>query len=189
VLGLAESYRDPPDGRATESTLAGVVVRPDRAVDGVVFGTCTVGGTDATAAIVECWDRLERPDVGVIFVAGIAPAWFNLVDLPAVAAATERPVIGLSFEASAGLDEAIEREFDGVEREERLALYRRQPAREAVSVGGEGADDRTLYCRFVGIDSAEGREVVRAHTPTGSARPEPVRVARLVARAADGWVA
>jgi endonuclease V-like protein UPF0215 family len=201
ALGVAESYRDPPDGRAETSTLAGVVVHRDRSVEGVVFGSCTVGGTDATEAILECWERLDRPDVGPIFVAGIAPAWFNVLDLPAIHEATERPVIGVSFEASEGLEGAIEREFEGSEREERLATYRRQPEREAVAVGdeGDGTDrggtdsggdtdpEETVYCRFVGIDAEDGRELVREYTPGDSGRPEPVRVARLVARGADSW--
>jgi endonuclease V-like protein UPF0215 family len=197
ALGIAESYRDPPAGSATTSTLAGVVVRADRAVDGAVFGSCTVGGTDATESIVELWECLDRPDVRQVFVAGIAPAWFNVVDLPALHRAIDRPVIGVGFEASDGLGDAIQREFDGADREERLAVYRRQPDRQAVTVGdgadggedggGPDGDDETVYCRFVGIDAAEGRDVVRAHMPADSGRPEPVRVARLVARARDRW--
>ncbi|PSQ09470.1 DUF99 domain-containing protein, partial [Halobacteriales archaeon QS_7_68_65] len=48
ALGVAESSR--PD--ATRSTLAGAVVRADRVVDGFAFGSCTVGGTDATETVV-----------------------------------------------------------------------------------------------------------------------------------------
>jgi endonuclease V-like protein UPF0215 family len=178
------------------STLAGAVVHADRTVDGVVFGSCTVGGTDATDAILWCWERLDRPDVRHVFVAGIALAWFNVVDLPALYRAIDRPVIGVGFEASDGLADAIEREFEGVGREERLGIYRRQPAREAVSISGDmkdggeatdGSGEETVYCRFVGIDPLEGREVVRTHTPASSGRPEPVRVARLLARAGDRW--
>jgi len=195
ALGVAESYRDPPDGSAIKSTLAGAVVRADRALEGIVVGSCTVGGTDATDSILECWERLDRPDVRYLFVAGIAPAWFNLVDLPTICRAIDRPVIGVGFEASDGLSDAIEREFEGEEREERLAVYRRQPERKAVAVGEcddeqgrETTDsDETVYCRFVDIDASEGREVVRAHTPADSGRPEPVRVARLAARGADRW--
>jgi endonuclease V-like protein UPF0215 family len=187
ALGIAESYRDPQEGRATWSTLAGVVVRRDRSVDGVVFNSCSVGGTDATRSILECWERLERPDVGPIFVAGIALAWFNVLDLLAIQEATERPVIGVSFEASEGLSEAIGREFEGSERDERLATYRRQPERVPVRVESGSDGGETIYCRFVGVESAEGRDIVRAHTPAGSGRPEPVRVARLSARAADRW--
>jgi endonuclease V-like protein UPF0215 family len=164
-------------------------------VDGIVFGSCTVGGRDATDSIVECWERLDRPDVRYLFVAGIAPAWFNVLDLPAIHRAIDRPVIGVGFEASDGLGDAIEREFEGEERAERLAVYRRQPEREAVAVGECGDEDErettdsdeTVYCRFVGIEAKEGHEIVRAHTPADSGRPEPLRVARLAARGADRW--
>ena len=71
ALGVAESYRG-TDGAT--STLAGAVVRADRTVDDLVFGTCTVGGSDATDAIVDCWRRLDRADVQYVFVAGVGAA-------------------------------------------------------------------------------------------------------------------
>ncbi|WP_336036108.1 DUF99 family protein [Halobacterium yunchengense] len=174
ALGVAESYR----GR--ESTLAGAVVRASRVADGFSFASCTVGGLDATDAVVECYDRLDREDVRYVFVAGVAPAWFNVVDLYAVHDAVDRPVLSVSFERSEGLADAIEREFDGAAAADRLAVYDRQPDREPVAVNGE-----RVFVRSVGCD--EPREVVRAFTPAGG-RPEPLRVARLAARAGDDYV-
>ncbi|MXR52803.1 DUF99 family protein [Halovenus sp. WSH3] len=172
ALGIAESYR------SDSSTLAGVVCRASRVVDGFVFGSCTVGGTDATAAVIELFDRLDREDLQYVFLAGVAPAWYNVLDLSAVHGATDRPVIAVSFEDSDGLEPAIREAFDGDAAESRLEVYRSLPDREAVSVG----EDR-LYVRSVGLDEDAG-EVVRAFTPEGG-RPEPLRVARLAARAAD----
>ena len=79
ALGIAESYRGTDDEAAT-STLGGAVVRVDRTVDDLVFGTCTVGGTDATDAVVDCWRRLDREDVAFLFLSGVAPAWYNVVE-------------------------------------------------------------------------------------------------------------
>jgi len=171
ALGVAESYR----GNA--STLAGAVVRASRVADGFSFTSCTVGGLDSTAAVVECYQQLDREDVRYVFVSGIAPAWFNVVDLHAVHEAVSRPVLSVSFEASDGLEAAIEREFSGEERDERLAVYARQPDRRPVDVNGE-----RVFVRSVGCENPA--EVVRAFTPEGG-RPEPLRVARLAARAAD----
>jgi endonuclease V-like protein UPF0215 family len=171
ALGVAESYR----GR--ESTLAGAVVRASRVVDGFSFASCTVGGLDATAAVIDCYDRLGREDVQYVFVAGVAPAWFNVVDLRAVHDAVDRPVLSVSFEESEGLADAIEREFDGDAAAARLEVYDRQPDREPVDVNGERA-----FVRSVGCDDPAG--VVRAFTPEGG-RPEPLRVARLAARAGN----
>jgi len=173
ALGLAESFR------GAESTLAGAVVRADRVADGFVFDTCTVGGTDATETVTAMVDRLGREDVRYVFLAGIAPAWFNLLDLPAICDAVDRPVLSIAFEESSGLESALRDAFSDDALDERLAIYRRQPDRRRLSV-----DDETLFVRAVGIDDDEVDEVVRAFTPEGG-RPEPLRVARLAARGAD----
>jgi endonuclease V-like protein UPF0215 family len=154
------------------------VVRADRVVDDLVFATCTTGGSDATAACRELWDRLDRPDVQWIFVAGVAPAWFNLVDLAALADHADRPVVAVAFEDSDGLEAPLREQFEGAALDRRLDMYRRLPPRTRVSVG-----DDTVFIRAVGIDTDAAADVVAAFTPEGSGRPEPLRVARLAARA------
>ena len=175
ALGVAESYS------GQTSTLAGVVVRADRTVDGLVFGTCTVGGTDATKTVAALFERLGRADVRYLLVAGIAPAWFNVLDLRDIADAVDRPVVSVTFEDSDGLAGAIRDAFDGENAERRLSTYRAQPERRAVSVGTE-----TVYVRAVGLGDGEAADVVRAFTPEGG-RPEPLRVARLAARAVEAF--
>ncbi|MFT4884159.1 MAG: endonuclease V-like protein UPF0215 family [Natronomonas sp.] len=179
ALGIAESYRGTDDGDTT-STLAGVVVRADRTVDDFVFGACTVGGHDATETIIDCWRRLDRPDVQYCFLAGVAPAWYNLVDLEAVAEAIDRPVIAVSFEASEGLGEAIREAFDGDERAMRLDTYEALPERWRLETDGQGGD---LFVRNVGLDAETAETVVRAYTY--ERRPEPLRVAKRAAHGAD----
>lgn len=173
TLGVAESYR------GETSTLAGAVVRADRVVEDFAFSTCTVGGSDATDAIAGLVADLDRPDVQYVLVAGIAPAWFNLVDLHALHERTDRPAVSISFEESPGLGDALRREFDGPELDARLDVYERQPPRRNVAV-----NDEQLWVRAVGLDADTTDELVRAFTPEGG-RPEPLRVARLAARAAD----
>lgn len=173
VAGVAESA----DGE--RSTLAAAVVRADRAVDGFAFGQCTVGGTDATTRVGDLLDALDREDLQAVLLAGIAPAWFNLLDLHDIADRSGQPVLSVSFEDSEGLEPALRRAFDGDDLEERLAVYRRQPTREQLAV-----NDETVWVRSVGLDAGDAAELVRAFTPEGG-RPEPVRVARLAARAAD----
>lgn len=173
ALGVAESYR------AETSTLAGAVVRADRVVDGFSFGTCTVGGSDATAAVLALLDRLDRADIAYLFVAGVAPAWFNLIDVRTVATRTETPVISVSFEASPGLEDAIREAFDGPAARNRLERYRDLPPRSRLTVNGE-----TVFVRAAGLEGERAGDVVAAFTPVGG-RPEPLRVARSAARAAD----
>ena len=171
ALGIAESVR------GERSTLAGAVVRADGIVDGATFGTCTVGGTDATEAVVDLVDALDRADVRYLLVGAIAPAWYNLLDLGSIHEATALPTIAVTFEASDGLEEGLREAFSGEALSDRLETYRSLPPRRALRVNEE-----TIYVRSVGLDAEEAARVVRTFTPTGG-RPEPVRVARLLARA------
>lgn len=171
TLGVAVSAGD------EVARLAGAVVRADGPLDGLVYGTCRVGGTDATAAIAALFHRLDREDVQRLLLAGVAPAWFNVVDLDALAEAVDRPVIAVSFESSPGLEPALREHFSGEALAERLAVYRSLPPQHRVAV-----DDHDLFVRAVGVDADRAAEVVRQHTDIGG-RPEPVRVAGIAASA------
>jgi len=171
------------------------VVRADRAVDGLAFERCSVGGDDATDAVVALVDRIDRPDVSVLLLAGVAPAWFNVLDLPRIPAETGLPTLSISFEASPGLAPAIREQFDGEARAWRLETYESLPPRRSLSVNGEA-----VFVRGVGVDTpaattgpgdgglpsiapnCEAAQLVRGFTPEGG-RPEPLRVARTAARA------
>ncbi|RQG96492.1 endonuclease dU [Natrarchaeobius chitinivorans] len=177
ALGVAESYR----GGRDHSTLAGAVVRADGVLDGLAYEPCTVGGTDATDAVVTLVADLERPDARYVLLGAIAPAWYNVVDLSRVREACERPAIAVTFEASDGLESGLREAFSGRELEARLEIYRKLPDRRPVSIDGE-----TVYVRCVGCEFEEAEEVVRAFTSAGG-RPEPIRIARLAARAADRY--
>lgn len=176
ALGVADSYT--PD--ADRSTVAGAVVRADRVFDGLEFGRITVGGTDSTVRIVELIRRLNRPDVQYVFVSGIAPAWYNIIDLPDIAAAIDRPVVSVSFEKSEGLEPALREAFCDNALAQRLERYDRQPSRRPLCV-----NDEQLFVRTVGLDPEETKRVVRAFTPEGG-RPEPLRIAHTAANAAAG---
>jgi endonuclease V-like protein UPF0215 family len=212
------------------ATCAGAVVRADRVVDGLEYGRATVGGDDATDTVCDLIERIDRPDVTALLLAGVAPAWFNLLDPERLHEQTGLPTLALSFEASPGLEPAIREQFDGDAREWRLDAYRSLPPRRSLTV-----NDERLFVRAVGIDenlrfssasqtqsddvdesrrlssanrtlsddvdapvadetetgtteipplapNCEAARIVRAFTPEGG-RPEPLRVARLAARA------
>ncbi len=178
ALGIAESYGDDAD----RSTLAGAVVRADGVLDGLAYGSCTVGGTDATDAVGSLADELARPDVRYVLVGTVAPAWYNLLALSSVHAAVDRPVLAVTFETSSGLEPALREAFSGDALERRLEIYHALPPRHELSV-----NDETVYVRHLGCDAAEAADVVRTFTPAGG-RPEPVRVARVAARAGDSYV-
>jgi len=169
-LGLA--FSDGPD----RSRIAGAVVRTDGRVDGLAFGGCAVGGTDATDAVVRLFDRLGRADVRRLLLAGVAPARFNLLDLDAIHAATDRPTIAVSFAESPGLEPALRAAFDGDALADRLAVYRSLPDRRRVET-----DAGPLFVRAVGTDPDDAARIVR--TLTTDRRPEPLRVAKVAAAA------
>jgi endonuclease V-like protein UPF0215 family len=170
-LGVAESY----DGD-DRSTLAGAVLAGDR-LDGLVFGRCSVGGTDATDAVVGLWNRLARPDVRYVLLAGVAPAWYNLFDVRTLAERVDRPVLAVTFESpDEPLADALGRAFEGDALDRRLELAGRLPERLPVDGGPP-------FVRPAGCPVPEAREVVRTLSRDG--RPEPLRAARLAARAAD----
>ena len=175
ALAVAESFE------GDRSTLAGVVVRADRVVDGFGFADCTVGGTDATAAIGSLVETICREDVRYVLLGGLALAWYNVVDLHRLAERVDRPVISVTFEESEGLERPLREEFSGDDLHTRLETYRVQPRRHRVRV-----NDHRVFIRAIGLDPEEAHEVVATFTPTGG-RPEPLRVARLAARGADAW--
>ncbi len=177
ALGVAESYR----GDRNRSTLAGAVVRADRVCDGFAYGSCRVGGTDGTDAVAELVDDLGRPDARYVMLGTVAPAWYNLLDLARLFETVDRPVLAVTFEASDGLEDGLRDAFSGPALEARLETYRSLPERRELSV-----NDETVYVRAAGLEPAAADEVVRAFSPEGG-RPEPIRVAREAARAADAY--
>ncbi len=170
ALGIAESYA----GRE-QSTLAGVVMRKDLRIDGVAFARVTVGGSDATDAVVRLFTRLARRDINLLLIGGSVIAWYNIIDPEAVHAATDLPVIVATYEESEGLDEDIRRHFPGDDA--RLAAYRKLGDRTPVRL----RSGYTLFVRSYGISSGDAARLCNDFIYDGRV-PEPIRVARLIAR-------
>ena len=180
TLGIAFSDGD------RISRLAGAVVRSDGTLDGLAFERCTVGGTDATDAAIALFDALDREDVRHVACAGIAPAWFNLLDLHRLHEALDRPVYAVSYEPSPGLGPALREAFDGDALDRRLDVYRSLPPRVRVERDGESDEERAgdpLFVRAVGIGDDRAAAAVRELVREGFRRPEPLRLAAIAASA------
>ena len=172
VLGIAESFvRSNPI-----SILAGVVMRADLRVDGLAYARATVGGDDATEAVLDLYCQLDRSDVNVLLLSGLAISWFNIIDLREVSVRIQKPVICLTYEESPGLENYIREYFP--EPEEKLRRYASSGERTSVllKTGFE------VYVRAFGASIEETRTLLNKFTRDGRV-PEPVRVARLAARA------
>ncbi len=174
VLGVAESFR--PSQRW--SVLAGVVMRGDFVVDGLVIGRASVGGDDATSSIASLYRRLRRNDVNLLMVSGCILSLYNIVDVDGLASRTKLPVVCLTYKETSGIEDAIARHFPG-RAEEKMAAYRRLGARKKIAL----SSGRFVFARTSGVSDREALAIVDMFTLQGSV-PEPIRVARLLARAA-----
>lgn len=174
VLGIAESYRGRHDDGA-RSSLVGVVMRRDLRIDGFAVQEVTVGGMDATDAVLRLVMSLGRNDLNLVMTSGSVIAWFNVIDGDLVWRRTGVPGISVTYEPSNGLEEAIIRHFPG--DDERLSRYRTLGEREPVTL----STGLTVYVRPFGLALKEAARVVDVFTIDGRV-PEPLRVARLIGR-------
>jgi len=173
ILGIAESFV-----RAFPvSVLAGVVMRADMRIDGMAYAHATVGGDDATQAVIRIYEKLDREDVNALLIGGAAVSWFNIIDLQEVYRIVQRPTISLTYEASPGLEGYLREYFP--QSKDKLRSYQRLGSRQAVRLK-TGHD---VYVRAFGVNVKEARNLLNKFTKDGRI-PEPVRVARLAARAA-----
>lgn len=174
VLGVAESFvRSRPT-----SVLAGIVMRADLRVDGIAFARATVGGSDATEAVLEIYEGLDRSDVNALILSGVAVSWFNIIDIGEIFEKTKKPLVCLTYEDSPGLEGYIREYFPEDAAGEKLRAYSRLGERETVRLR-TGYD---VYVRVLGASKDEARILLNKFTMDGRV-PEPVRVARLAARA------
>ncbi len=171
ALGIAESY----SGRE-QSVICGVAMRKDLRIDGVGFETVTVGGTDATDSILSLVKKLARSDINVLLLGGCVISWYNIIDPSRLNSELDLPVICVTYEASEGLLEDINTHFPG--DSDRIAQYTRLGERFPVTL----KTGRTIYIRSWGITDADAAKICDDFTLDGKI-PEPVRVARLSARA------
>jgi len=174
ALGVAESFRQ----GQRRSTLAGVVMRSDFVIDGVALGRTAVGGDDATSAIASLLRRLERNDVNLIMVSGAILSLYNIIDVDELAKRTRLPVVCLTYKETAGIESSIRHHFpEGAES--KLRAYRKLGRRTGIRLH----TGQRVFVRASGIEKDQVKKVLEAFTLQGSV-PEPVRVAKLLARAA-----
>ncbi|QQG48955.1 MAG: DUF99 family protein [archaeon] len=175
VLGVAESFRK----ELPRSVLAGVVMRGDLVIDGLALGRTSVGGDDATASISSLFRRLKRNDVNLIMVSGAILSLYNIIDVDQLSAKTRRPVICLTFKETKGIEDSIRRHFPD-SAEGKLLAYRALGERRRFRL----STGKAVYGRLSGLSFSEAMRVLELFTRQGSV-PEPIKVARLLARAAS----
>lgn len=171
ALGIAESFSS-----RYRSTLAGVVMRKDLQIDGISYSYVTVGGMDATDAIINMVQRMQRRDINLIMLSGCIIAWYNIIDPDRVCHETNLPIVCVTYEDSEGLESDLAFHFP--DDEMRRSAYHHLGARTKVHLH----TDYDIFIRCSGISFDEAEQLCNAFTIDGKI-PEPLRVARLCARA------
>jgi len=173
VLGVAESFRQ----GQKKSVLAGVVMRRDLVIDGVAFGRTSVGGDDATSSIVSLFRKFRRNDVNLLMVSGAILSLYNIIDVDELSRRTRLPVICLTYKETSGIEDSIRTHFPET-AEKKLGSYRKLGRRKKIGL----STGKHVFARTAGIDATQAKPVLEMFTLQGSI-PEPVRVARTLARA------
>ncbi len=157
-----------------KSVLAGVVMRADLQIDGFSFECCTVGGMDATEAIIKIYRRLNRKDIRAIIISGTVISLYNIIDLNKLYEKCSVPIIAVTYEESEGLEKYLLELPDG---KERLEIYSRNGPRILIRL----KNGYYVYIRPIGITVGNAIEILNLFALHGR-YIEPVRVARILAR-------
>jgi len=172
ALGVAESFRK----GSAKAFLAGVVMRSDFIIDGFAINRTTISGDDATDSVIALFSSLGRQDINLVMIGGAVISMYNIVDVNRVFEKTGKPVLAVTYRPSEGIEEAIKKHFPG-NWESKLEAYRRLGPRREVTL----KNGFKVFVRSAGIDDYDSKLVLNKFTVFGRI-PEPIRVARLIAR-------
>lgn len=155
--------------------VVGVVVQAPSYIEGVLTTLATVDGIDATDRIATMVRTSRyRAGLAMVLIDGTAVGGFNVIDVDALHAAIERPVVTVTRRKPdlAAMERALRRRFD--DWEERLRVIRRHEVEAIRTTHG------SVWVTYVGVNRAEVQEALALTTIRG-ALPEPLRVAHLIA--------
>lgn len=173
VCGIAESFQKEGHQR---SLLAGVVQRLDGRIDGFGFATAKIGGLDATRAVKNLLKRLDRPDIKVLLLNGTVIAYYNVIDTRELYQTFQRPIIAITYEKSEGIGKYLMEMDLG---EERLKIHRENGERKKIKL----RTGKDVFLLPIGISLEKARYIMNSLVSHGK-RPEPIRIAKLVAKSA-----
>ena len=173
ILGISESFIK---RKAKKSILAGVVMRADGIIDGFSLSSTTVGGKDATERIISLYKCMKRGDINFVLLNGCVISWFNIIDLDGVYKKIKKPLICATYEASEGLEKYLKEYFRN-DWKERYEIYLKTAIRHEIELH----TGKTIFARILGLERNQAKELLNKFTFHG-AIPEPLRIARLLAR-------
>jgi len=163
-----------PFRRQGKAILAAVLLN-DYWIDDIRVGEITVDGLDATEILANLLDRWE---FDAVFLSGVSFAGFNLIDAHAIYDRFGKPVIVVSGDRpdNVAVKKALQKHFTDWETRWKIIrkLGRIYSAAPVVA-------EPPLYFEAVGLSARSAKLMIRA-LAVSSRLPEPIRVARLIAR-------
>jgi uncharacterized protein len=172
MFAIAESFEQ----LDLRSVLAGVVVRRDLIIDGLIFDSVTIRGTDSTQIILSMYRNINRNDINCILLGGTIISVLNIVDGQKLQNILHVPVIAVTSIERKGLNKHNLLRFENGRT--RLHLYDALPERSELKLW----TGKAVHVRNWGITESEVLSLLNDITLQGS-RPEPLRIANLAARA------
>ncbi len=164
---------------ARRAALVGIVFSTPNYVEGIVRTSVAIDGTDATDRILSVLEGSPFLDgVRAVLLDGIAVGGFNLIDLDRLHERLQRPIVTVTRHLPdfSAIRAALRKYFPR-DATARWALVRAHALFRLPMPEGN-----PLRVSAVGCTRAEAAAIVRRTTVRGNL-PEPLRLARLVARA------
>ena len=119
---------------------------------------------------------LRRDDINLLLLNGCVISWYNVVDLQRVHEETRLPLICVTYEESPGLERYF-RELFPQDWKYRVSIYHKNGGRTPLKL----KTGHTVYVRFLGMSCEVAEGALNKFTLQGAV-PEPLRIARLLAR-------
>jgi hypothetical protein len=173
VLAIAESFRK----EKTKSILTGIVMRKDLIIDGIIFGSATIGGDDATQNIIRMYKSLQRNDINFLLLDGLIISMYNIIDGKKIQDNIGIPVIAITFKNSLGIEYSIKKHFPS-NYNNKLDNLKKLGKRNFVLL----KTDKFLLIRNWGIKLDDAIKLLNSFLIQGSI-PEPIKLAKMISRA------
>lgn len=152
-------------------------MRADLIIDGLIWDKITIQGTDASDTIIKMVGNLSRTDCNAILLRGSVIAGYNIVDLTLLYETLGIPVISVTSEPHENLRDHLSHTFPH-NWKVRWEIASRNGDMRPLSLETQAK----VFLQWKGCEWSEVQGLIHRLTRFGGI-PEPLRVARLLARA------
>ena len=120
--------------------------------------------------------KLNRDDISFVMISGLIISMYNIIDIKKIWNKLKIPIIGVTYEDSAGLEDAIKYHFPN-SYQLKIEEYRRLGQRTKISLHTRN----DVFVRIEGCTIQEAKNLLNTMTLQGAV-PEPLRVAQMLAK-------